>query len=79
MPKLSDKQREAYQLAVEKGYYSFPDHFLDKWITKREQPEPKDREDGEPIRGRSITLGYINVSISADKSNLTKSLKGSKK
>ncbi len=24
MPKLSDKQREAYQLAVEKGYYSFP-------------------------------------------------------
>ncbi len=24
MPKLSNKQREAYQLAVEKGYYNFP-------------------------------------------------------
>lgn len=24
MPKLSDKQREAYQLAIERGYYNFP-------------------------------------------------------
>ena len=24
MPRLSNKQREAYQLAVENGYYKFP-------------------------------------------------------